>query len=93
MEHKDESSNVELGDCTHVEKALEQCLASGTDLDMYREALEQYPNDASIDKEAETHLRHKIDRRILPLLGICYFFYARMPFCRTVTEAFANAHS
>ncbi|KAJ5988334.1 MFS general substrate transporter [Penicillium waksmanii] len=75
MDHKDASSNVELSDCTHVEQALNQCLASDADLDMYREALEQYPNDDSIDKEAEKHLRHKIDRRILPLLGICYFFY------------------
>ncbi|KAH8883000.1 MFS general substrate transporter [Thozetella sp. PMI_491] len=41
----------------------------------YLEALEKYPNDESIDKAAEKRLIRKLDIRILPLLGICYFFY------------------
>ncbi|ATY62312.1 Major facilitator superfamily general substrate transporter [Cordyceps militaris] len=43
--------------------------------DMYREALERYPNDESIDKAEERRVVRKLDMRILPLLGICYFFY------------------
>lgn len=43
--------------------------------ELYLEALRLYPNDESIDAEAEKRLVRKIDFRILPLLGICYFFY------------------
>ncbi|KAI1478051.1 MFS general substrate transporter [Daldinia eschscholtzii] len=43
--------------------------------EMYAEALRQYPDEDSIDREAEKKLKRKLDRRILPLLGICYFFY------------------
>jgi hypothetical protein len=42
---------------------------------MYHEALERYPNDEAIDQTAERRLRRKLDMRIIPLLGICYFFY------------------
>lgn len=42
---------------------------------IYAEALARYPNDESIDQIDETKLKRKLDRRILPLLGICYFFY------------------
>ncbi len=42
---------------------------------MYYEALERYPNDEAIDQAAERRLRRKLDMRIIPLLGICYFFY------------------
>ncbi|KAI9326368.1 major facilitator superfamily transporter [Zopfochytrium polystomum] len=43
--------------------------------ELYREALERYPDDDAIDPEEERRLVRKLDRRILPLLGICYFFY------------------
>ncbi|KAK8137847.1 allantoate permease [Apiospora sp. TS-2023a] len=43
--------------------------------EMYLEALARYPNDESVDQAEEKRLVHKLDMRILPLLGICYFFY------------------
>ncbi|OAA66895.1 major facilitator superfamily transporter allantoate [Niveomyces insectorum RCEF 264] len=43
--------------------------------ELYREALERYPNDDAIDTAEEKRLVRKLDRRILLLLGICYFFY------------------
>jgi hypothetical protein len=43
--------------------------------ELYLEALEQYSVDESINKNDEIKLRRKLDRRILPMLGICYFFY------------------
>lgn len=45
--------------------------------DLYAEALQRYPNDESIDQADEKRLKRKLDRRIIPLLGICYFFYVR----------------
>ncbi|KAG7138723.1 hypothetical protein HYQ45_018852 [Verticillium longisporum] len=45
------------------------------DPELYIEALARYPNDESIDQVAEKKVLRKIDMRILPLLGICYFFY------------------
>ena len=42
---------------------------------IYQEALDRYPTDESIDQVAERKIIRKLDRRILPLLGICYFFY------------------
>jgi hypothetical protein len=45
---------------------------------LYTEALERYGQDGSIDPEAEKRLKRKIDYRILPLLGVCYFFYCML---------------
>jgi len=45
--------------------------------DLYAEALRRYPNDESIDQADEKRLKRKLDTRIIPLLGICYFFYVR----------------
>lgn len=42
---------------------------------IYAEAIARYPNDESIDQADEQKLKRKLDRRIIPLLGICYFFY------------------
>ncbi|RSH89938.1 hypothetical protein EHS25_001924 [Saitozyma podzolica] len=42
---------------------------------LYIEALEKYGEDGSIDPVAEKQLKRKLDMRILPLLGVCYFFY------------------
>ena len=43
--------------------------------EIYAEAVARYPNDEAIDAAAERRVRRKLDRRILPLLGVCYFFY------------------
>lgn len=43
--------------------------------ELYAEALERYGQDNSIDPEDEKKLKRKLDKRIIPLLGICYFFY------------------
>jgi hypothetical protein len=48
---------------------------TGKHAELYTEALERYGQDGSIDPGDEKRLKRKIDRRILPLLGICYFFY------------------
>ncbi|KAG4219278.1 hypothetical protein PC116_g32242, partial [Phytophthora cactorum] len=48
--------------------------------EMYAEALRQYPDEDSIDREAEKKLKRKLDRRIVPLLGICYFFYTTLSY-------------
>lgn len=53
--------------------------------DLYAEALEKYGQDGSIDPVAEKKLKRKLDRRILPLLGI-----VRVPYChdtRSATES------
>lgn len=42
---------------------------------LYDEAIEQYGEDGSIDPVAEKKLVRKIDARVIPILGICYFFY------------------
>lgn len=43
--------------------------------ELYLAAITRYPNDESIKEEDENRLKRKLDRRILPILGICYFFY------------------
>ncbi|KAJ0164623.1 hypothetical protein CTA2_594 [Colletotrichum tanaceti] len=43
--------------------------------EIYAQALAQCPNDESIDRAEEKRPLRKLDMRILPLLGICYFFY------------------
>jgi hypothetical protein len=59
--------------------------------EIYLEALHRYPNDECIDREKEKSIRRKIDRRILPLLAICYFFYvSTMP--STDCKLMANRH-
>ncbi|KAL3952031.1 hypothetical protein ACCO45_013748 [Purpureocillium lilacinum] len=45
------------------------------DPELYAEALAKYPNDEAIDRAEEKRLVRRLDFRILPLLGICYFFY------------------
>jgi hypothetical protein len=42
---------------------------------IYAEALAQYPTDDSIDPILEKKVRRKLDRLIIPVLGVCYFFY------------------
>ncbi|RSM14069.1 hypothetical protein CEP52_001531 [Fusarium oligoseptatum] len=43
--------------------------------EIYVQALARYPHDDHIDPEQEKRVLRKIDMRIIPLLGICYFFY------------------
>ena len=47
----------------------------GPHSDIYAEALARYPNDECIDTREENKVRRKLDLRILPVLGVCYFFY------------------
>ncbi|KAF9074584.1 major facilitator superfamily domain-containing protein [Rhodocollybia butyracea] len=43
--------------------------------DFYREALDKYPTEESIDAVEEKRVRQKIDRLIIPCLAVCYAFY------------------
>lgn len=43
--------------------------------EIYQQALARYPNDDAIDQDSEKAVRRKLDYRILPALGVCYFFY------------------
>ncbi|KAJ5464091.1 Major facilitator superfamily domaingeneral substrate transporter [Penicillium sp. IBT 31633x] len=66
-------------DVQHIEENLKTSVADkinqGEDNELYLEAIQRYPVDEAIDQEAEKRLKRKLDMRILPLLGICYFFY------------------
>lgn len=46
------------------------------DAEMYHQSLQLYPNEQAINEEEEKRLLRKLDARILPVLGMCYFFYA-----------------
>lgn len=43
--------------------------------DLYAEALAKYGIDGDIDPVLEKRLKRKLDFRIIPALGVCYFFY------------------
>lgn len=58
----------------HLEKGVAPQL-HGDIAQLYAEALERYGADGEIDPEAEKRLKRKLDVRILPILGVCYFFY------------------
>ncbi|KUM56748.1 hypothetical protein ACN42_g10456 [Penicillium freii] len=66
-------------DVQHIEENLKASVADkinqGEDSELYLEAIQRYPNDEAIDKEAEKRLKRKLDMHLIPLLGICYFFY------------------
>ncbi|KAI1100598.1 MFS general substrate transporter [Jackrogersella minutella] len=75
---KEAPAEAKDGGAEHVENDLDPKVATKVDqenAEMYYEALRQYPDDSSIDKDSEKRLKRKLDSRILPLLGICYFFY------------------
>ncbi|KAH8156699.1 hypothetical protein CIB48_g11551 [Xylaria polymorpha] len=57
--------------------------------ELYAEALQRYPSDEYIDKIAEDKLRRKLDYKILPLLGICYFFYVSSWYVDKTTLSYA----
>lgn len=68
------------GDVEHFESDVKQTIEDTIhhpDPQLYAEALRRYPNDEAIDQAEEKRLVRKLDMRILPLLGICYFFYVR----------------
>lgn len=67
-DHEERFSDVE--DNPKLASKIEQAHSA-----MYAEAIERYPSDEAIDAAMERKLVRKLDRRILPLLGICYFFY------------------
>ncbi|PIG80465.1 hypothetical protein AARAC_001648 [Aspergillus arachidicola] len=72
---------VRIEDLRHVEstqndpKSLTTTAINQEHSELYLEAIQRYPVDAAIDKDEEKRLIRKLDMRILPLLGICYFFY------------------
>lgn len=73
-------SKSRKSDVEHVEQDLQKPQLLHEDgqqefPEIYLEALARYPNDESIDQADERRLLRKLDMRILPLLGICYFFY------------------
>ena len=79
----DIKNEVELatqGDCDHIENAPKPVPTqiNQKNAEMYHEAIARYPNDDAIDAEEERKVIRKLDRRILPVLGICYFFYVRI---------------
>lgn len=77
-------------DVQHVEGDLKVMTASQIHQEhgqLYLESIQRYPVDEDIDPEAEKRLRRKMDIRILPLLGICYLFYVRVPL------SFQSVHS
>ncbi|KAL1873467.1 hypothetical protein VTK73DRAFT_915 [Phialemonium thermophilum] len=64
------------GACVHVEipdKAVPKI--AQLHAEMYREALERYPNDEAISVEEEKKVLRKLDMRVVLALSICYFFY------------------
>ncbi|KAJ5291879.1 MFS general substrate transporter [Penicillium angulare] len=80
MANKDELTRMEVCDTIHVEQSHPsirdpEIQVDQTHAEIYREALQLFPDDDSIDKATERKLRRKLDWHILPLLGMCYFFY------------------
>lgn len=77
---KDELELATQGVCEHVESTSKPVppQIDQQHAEMYHEAIARYPNDDTIDAEEERRVVRKIDRRIIPVLGICYFFYVRI---------------
>ncbi|KXJ91625.1 allantoate permease [Microdochium bolleyi] len=76
----DTTPKISDGDVEHVEHDFDKPAVAAHDLSpqhrsIYHEALARYPTDESIDQAKERAVIRKLDWRILPLLGICYFFY------------------
>ncbi|KAF3407224.1 hypothetical protein DPV78_001288 [Talaromyces pinophilus] len=57
------------------DKTLSAEMINQDHMELYLEAIQRYPNDEAIDMEEEKRLKRKLDIRLIPLLGICYFFY------------------
>lgn len=71
--------DARLDDPTQGEydKSLSAEMINQDHMELYLEAIQRYPNDEAIDLEEEKRLKRKLDFRLIPLLGICYFFYVR----------------
>lgn len=76
-EIKENVDKVAAADCDHVETDAKVVSSqiNQKNVEMYQEAIERYPNDETIDAEDERRVLRKLDKRIIPVLGICYFFY------------------
>lgn len=78
----DKASWVEKGEVEHrnfVEAPSVASKIKQQNAALYAEALDKYGAEGAIDPDAERRLRRKIDFRIIPVLGICYFFYVSCP--------------
>ncbi|OKL56603.1 hypothetical protein UA08_08158 [Talaromyces atroroseus] len=73
VDEVDEVARIE--DLQNVESTRKDVMIDQDHSELYLEAIRRYPVDEAIDKDAEKRLKRKLDMRIVPLLGICYFFY------------------
>ncbi|KAI7909478.1 hypothetical protein M9X92_011614 [Pyricularia oryzae] len=71
----DTTHHADDNDGDNLKAQLPPQLVNQAHPEIYMEALVRYPNDESIDQADEKRLVRKLDMRILPLLGVCYFFY------------------
>lgn len=75
---KEIAGDIRNCNAEHLERDLKVPTAdkiNQPNAEIYLHALERYPNDEAIDREDERRLKRKLDMRIIPLLGVCYFFY------------------
>jgi hypothetical protein len=75
VDEVDEVARIE--DLQNVESTRKDLMIDQDHSALYLEAIQRYPVDDAIDQDAEKRLKRKLDMRIIPLLGICYFFYVR----------------
>lgn len=73
--NNDFQDDIEHMERHHIEVKSNQQPFNLQQHSLYHEALARYPDDESIDQTQEKAVVRKLDQRILPLLGICYFFY------------------
>lgn len=73
---KNSKTAVELVDTVGSQEDLRSTIKQAHG-ELYTEALRRCPSDDAIDAAEEKKLVRKLDRQIIPLLGICYFFYVR----------------
>lgn len=66
---------VEDGQKPYKNAVTGELSVDGQSNNIFAEALARYPNDDCIDTREENKVRRKLDFRILPVLGVCYFFY------------------
>lgn len=71
----DTTHHTDDNDGDNLKVQLPPQLVNQAHPEIYMEALVRYPNDEAIDQADEKRLVRKLDMRILPLLGVCYFFY------------------
>ena len=71
------SRKSDVSCCEDIRKTTitHECPVDDQSNDIYADALARYPNDESIDDNEERKVRRKLDAFILPVLGVCYFFY------------------